>query len=303
MPSQPYKQANAVTVELQGGLGNQLFQYATGRAISLRHSCPLLLDTRWFGRQSVRRYDLDNFAHAGKIVEGRMASAMASIRFVRKLSNAYGKLAGHVLEDMEDGFDPRIMTASKGVYLRGYWQAPAYFVEFRPQILNELKWKHPAAGKNRQLLAEMSRHAYVGVHVRRGDYVANPQNLELFAQCLPDYYAHAVEALLARDPGQYRFIVFSNDLRWAKANLQLPGKTIFAEHNGGFAGQEDIRLMSACRHNIIANSTFSWWGAWLNPNPNKIVVAPKSWFVRPGYSNDFINPPDWIVVDNQQPAI
>jgi hypothetical protein len=188
-------------------------------------------------------------------------------------------------------FDPRVLAARGELYLMGYWQAGGYVEAAAASLREELVLAAPPSPDNLRWLEAFRRRPSVAIHVRRGDYMGHPR----FQMADPlAYYQRAFNELAGRTEGMEGF-VFSDDIAWAQAHLRLPAPLHFLSHNGT-AAHEDLRLMSACDHQIIANSTFSWWAAWLNPNPHKRVCAPRTWFNHdPDAATDLL-PPEWVSV-------
>ena len=129
----------------------------------------------------------------------------------------------------------------------------------------------------------------VSLHVRRGDYVSDPKTKAILGVCSLDYYRAAIAHIAERIESP-AFFVFSDDIAWAKANLEIPFPCEYVDHNQGQQSYNDMHLMSLCKHHIIANSSFSWWGAWLNPRKDKIVIAPENWFANNEDAKDLIPP-------------
>jgi hypothetical protein len=209
-------------------------------------------------------------------------------------------LAGHrwLLIQENDGRDLteiEIAANIRGVYLVGYWQSEAYFARIQDLVRREFTFRHQPTGRNHELAEEIVETESVGVHVRRGDYVSNPRHKETYVTLGSDYYrvcATRVAAILTRP----HFYVFSDEPAWAKAHLEIGYPATVVDHNGPGQDHEDLRLMSLCQHNIIANSSFSWWAAWLNANPEKRVMAPNQWFRVCGDEQFDRLPSDWMRV-------
>jgi hypothetical protein len=198
-----------------------------------------------------------------------------------------------------NGFDSEAL-ARAGTYLEGYWQSERYFQDIEPTIREELQFANAPDPENAALLDDIAGRPAISLHVRRGDYLL-PKHQLMYAGCSLEYYRNAVDFIAASaniDPVVY---VFSDDTEWARDSLQLKAHTRIVSHNGVERAHEDLRLMSACRHHIIANSTFSWWGAWLNASPDKIVVAPKTWTLDPAIYNPDILPASWRAMENTKP--
>ena len=261
-----------IIIKLRGGLGNQLFQYGLGRNLALEHKTDLKLDIEWFTDIPDRQFELNNFTSVAKI---------ATPLEIRKLRNSFSKRAKNILKPYNQRtvvkerffhFDPAILEVGPDVYLDGYWQSAKYFTKSAPLIQKELTVKIDPIGRNRLLLSQIQNTKAVSLHVRRGDYVANSHTNQFHGTCSLEYYRAAV-SFIAYKLKQPHFYIFSDDPLWTKKNLKLKYPTTYVTHNSN-APCEDLRLMSHCQHFIIANSTFSWWAAWLGETNNSIIVAP-----------------------------
>lgn len=285
-----------------GGLGNQMFQYAVGRALSATKGVPLRLDTRDFGDYDLHNgYELERVFNVSAQIASvadlrRVIGWRASPRVLHALRrNALYFLRGPRFV-VEPGFSywPAIVHVPDDCYLQGYWQSEKYFRNCAATIRADFSFKIPPDQRNEELAGRVSDCNAVSLHVRRGDYATNPATLARHGLCPPEYYHRAVRHISAH-VAQPVFIVFSDDVAWAKKNIVIAAPCIFVDHNRGAESYNDMRLMSLCRHHIIANSSFSWWGAWLNARPDKIVVAPKRWFVNSSDLSD-LYPPDWVIL-------
>lgn len=291
-------------VQLKGGLGNQLFQYAAGRALALRRGEPLLLDASFYVGHPDRIYMLDHFCTVAQPAPRRAVRRLARQGYgryvdalVRRARPLLGDTPAIVRERAPFHYDPELLTRLPAeTYLVGYWQNEGYFRDVAAQIRAELALRHPPGGSNAEALAAIAGCTAVSLHVRRGDYVTNKAANAVHGVCPPDYYRRAV-ALIAGRVADPHFFVFSDDVPWVRANLPIGGPVTYLDHNGPDAAHEDLRLMRACKHHIIANSTFSWWGAWLSDQPGKIVVAPRRWMNDPGYDAADLVPADWLRLD------
>jgi hypothetical protein len=284
-----------------GGLGNQMFQYASGRALSLKLCVPLKLDTRDFsGYQLHQGFELNHLFNCN-------AEIATDTDLANVLSWQRTKLVQRVLKRpqlknlryknfvVEPHFnywsDINLLTNNK--YLYGYWQSEKYYIEFAEKIREEFTFKFPFSDKNAEIAEQISQVNAVSLHVRRGDYVSNSKNA-FIGVCSLEYYEQAI-AHIKTNVDSPVFFVFSDDIDWVKNNLNLDKSTLFINHNKGVESYNDMRLMTLCKHNIIANSSFSWWGAWLNTNPNKIALAPKQWFAN-GQDDADLVPETWVRV-------
>lgn len=269
--------AGAVVVRLRGGLGNQLFQYAAGRAVSLRSGLPLSLDASAFESDGLRAYRLGHFGVVQQFASETEIARLAGPRLLRRLGRFAPLRPRHWVEERHFHFDPDILRIRSPVYLSGYWQSEKYFSDVAHQLRSELRVTSAPDETNAKWLGRIGSTESVALHVRRGDYVANARARRLHGLCGVDYYRAAIGELTRRFRAP-RFFVFSDDLQWAADNLASAGDLEFVDANGPGRDCEDLRLMSRCRHHVIANSTFSWWGAWLAQHPAQVVIAPRSWF-------------------------
>jgi len=285
-----------IVMRLKGGLGNQIFQYALGRSLSLSRNTSLQLDTSSFKVDTLREYRLASFNIAASAsdqlpffaTDGRAKHFNTVIQGIRGLfSKPY-----QIVRENGFSFDPTILDCSDHAYLDGFWQSEQYFAPFAKIIRDDLSLKIPLQGKLKDLADQITSVNAVSLHVRRGDYVSNPTTTAYHGVCSAQWYEDAAK-IMEEKVGQPTFFVFSDDYEWAKANLRFNSPAVFIPPSPDGQECNDMHVMSLCKHHIIANSSFSWWGAWLNPNPNKIVIAPQNWFVAgPKNTNDLI-PPSW----------
>lgn len=296
----------SIVVRLMGGLGNQMFQYATGAALAHRHGLPLLLDRGFLDHRPAgmswtpREFELDRL---------QAPIAFAPDALVRKLRRPW-ELRGHrflhgllpwlfpvhCVKEQGTGYDPRLVRMAPPVYLEGFWQNEGYFLDIADRLRSDWYLPHgePDA-RNRQLLELIASGSCASLHVRRGDYVSNSETAAFHGACDASYYHRAAQWLIERHDIR-RFIVFSDEPEWAQANLQLPCPAEHVSHNTGQASHWDMHLMRHCTHHIIANSSFSWWGAWLNPSPAKTVIGPKQWFQGTSTPATDILPAAWTAL-------
>ena len=288
-----------VIVQLVGGLGNQMFQYATARAIAYRNQVPLRLDISQFQHYPDREYKLDHFSITASTISHeavgfltRQDHRSALRRFLYLIRNRLPLRAHSVLAQQHYHFDPSILEAPGNVYLTGYWQSEKYFKDIEPIVREELTVKNAPDAENRAMARLIAQTESVSLHVRRGDYVSKPATYQYHGVCSLEYYRSAVEKLRQKVKHPH-FFVFSDDIPWAKQNLRLGFPTTHVEHNGLEKDYEDLRLMSQCKHHIIANSAFSWWGAWLCTRPGKLVIAPRKWFNKADCDTSDLIPASW----------
>lgn len=287
-----------IVTRLRGGLGNQMFQYAAGLRLACARGTRLLLDTSPLcdpGCHTPRSYALGPFRlSAGRASPEELAAFGRSRRsLASRLARRLGRRPDAAAVERHFHFDEEVLALPDGVCLRGYWQSERYFADAADRVRRELRLERPPTGRNAELAAEIAACNAVSLHVRRGDYVSDPVANAMHGVCSLDYYRRATELVVGRVPDA-TFFVFSDDPGWTRDHLQLPGKATVVDHNGPAAGHEDLRLMSLCAHHIIANSSFSWWGAWLDPRPDKIVVAPERWFADGARDTADLCPAAWV---------
>lgn len=287
--------AAPVIVRLEGGLGNQLFQYAAGRSLTLATGRDLLLDTSAYRADRLRAYQLDHFAIAARPLR------RSDVPFFRLRRSRLGAILPRRsrMEIVREAFPARVpiwpeapVDDAGTPYLIGYWQSERYFAAIADTIRRELHVKAPPEGANARLLAEIAACDAVAIHVRRGDYVSNPAATAYHGLCRLEYYEAAIRRLAGTVPRPHCF-VFSDDLDWVRTNLDTGHPTMWVGHNTD-TPWEDLRLMAACRHFIVANSSFSWWGAWLGEWPEKQVIAPARWFRADHGGEGEIVPAGWL---------
>lgn len=273
---------------LFGGAGNQLFQYAAGRALADRLGCELVLDARYVAGSQDRGDCFDHFAQARFTRDAPLPPAKRD----GLLRYGLWRFFGHTPKLYREkglGYDPQLMEQPPGTYLHGYWQSERYFGDMT-QLRKDLQITTPLDEANTDMARRIAdAKTPVSFHVRRGDYLA----AGAYAACSPDYY-RAAAAHLSDRLGQLTCFVFSNDPAWARDNLALGQETVVVDINDEAGGHFDMHLQSLCAHHVIANSTFSWWGAWLNPSEEKHIVAPKDWFAAGGMSNPDLIPSGWV---------
>lgn len=289
-----------IVVKLMGGLGNQMFQYAAARRLAHASRVSLKLDTGWFRActpgTTPRRYAL----HPFNIVE-EFASEAEVGRFAACAQPFFSLLARFMpprdgyLKEKHYHFDPSMLAPRQSGYLDGYWQSEKYFDDVREIICSDFTVREPAQGMNRSVAEILSTPGVCGVslHIRRGDYISSPSASKVHGCCTPEYYARAVEIIAAKTRAPH-FFIFSDEPQWVIDNFPLAHPFTIVRHNDPDHGYEDLRLMTMCKHHIIANSSFSWWGAWLCRNADKIVVAPRNWFAGASHDTGDIVPVSWI---------
>jgi len=286
-----------VVTKLIGGLGNQMFQYAVARRLAHVHHMRLKLDISGFKDYELRRYELDCLNILAEIAsESELARFKKHASVNKWVSRLTGKplfYSGAVIRERFFQFDPLILKLNRSVYLEGYWQSEKYFKDIEGIIRREFTIRHEPDRMNTELAAQIHGKNSIALHVRRGDYLSNPVTSKYHGTCSINYYRQAAQRI-ANSVSQPHFFAFSDDPEWVRENLKLGLPITYVSHNGADKNYEDLRLMSLCKHHIIANSSFSWWGAWLNGNADKIVIAPVKWFDRDEIDTSDLIPKGWI---------
>lgn len=291
-----------IITSLKGGLGNQLFQYAAGRALALRighaKNAPvtLKLDTTGYGENNgidtMRYYALLPFNIEAEIATGEEIRALKYPFGI--VSKGWRFFRTKVLRQFNINFRYSIYSHKDPFYLDGFFQTEKYFKDQEMEIHSDLTLRAPLSISATTILNEIKGHSKsVSLHVRRGDYVTDVKTNLVHGTCGPEYYRKAIELITQKIGTDVLIFVFSDDIEWVKNNLPLQHPAIYVS-NPKIADYEELRLMSLCSHNIIANSSFSWWGAWLNTNPDKVVIAPKRWVAKNERRFMDIIPPTWI---------
>ena len=244
------------TINLKGGLGNQMFQYAYGRAQELSGK-KVIFNTSFFNgnkakTDSARDYKLDNF------------NIQTRAEFSDKRHSFYD-------------FINKILVKI-GLKENGFWQNEKYFKNIESDIRQEFTLNKTFDSKFDNIIKQIENTPSISLHVRRGDYVNDKKTKAIHNVCDLEYYSKAIDIMTAQ-VNNPTFFIFSDDIDWVSENLAVPHPSFWVSNLEG-KDYEELILMSKCKHNIIANSSFSWWGAWLNNNPDKIVVSPKQWLVN-----------------------
>ncbi len=294
-----------VTVDIHGGLGNQMFQYAAGRALALRVGAALRLDVSHFFRKQkaeLRTLLLPVFPRLAVWADGMVSSAPAlSCRLLHKFSEVVQRgfhldcqIVPHIATEPHFGYWPGIERVKAPVRLHGYWQSEKYFANFAQQIREDFTFPLLPTGRAQDMAQRISDcpHA-ISLHIRRGDYVSNPQVQAFHGMPGAEYYASALDHI-TRMVGNSTVFLFSDDPQWVQEHFDCRGHDAEIVDLGfSEMPQHDMHLMSQCRHHIIANSSFSWWGAWLGAREG-ITIAPRRWFANTAANTADVCPASWI---------
>lgn len=289
-----------IITKLIGGIGNQMFQYAIARRHSHIHHTPLKLDITSYGSYKLRKFELDNFNISAKI-----ATKKEIEKFIKIPKNIFEKIVYNLIPSLQKNqfyyeekyyhFDKVILNLPDDVYLSGYWQSEKYFKDIEDILLKEFTVKQSPDKRNQNILKQIAATNSVSIHVRRGDFVTDISTKSLHGLYNIDYFQKAISIISAKASNPC-FYIFSDDIDWAENNIKTEYPITFIDNNIGKKDYEDLRLMSSCRHNIIVNSTFGWWGAWLNKNKSKIVITPKNWYKKGPTDTQDLIPESWIKI-------
>lgn len=279
-----------IRVILQGRTGNNLFQYALGRHLAVRHNTRLELDLSWAGPDTQQMKELERLP-----IQAALVRKWPSIKKgIRRLGGpgpefwhrgpVYQKTGGG------PGFRPEVLDLPDGVLLVGFYHHEGYFSTIAETLRQELSMNAiHLPDSSTATLDLIQRHRMVSIHVRRGDYVRIQGT-----QCVPENYHQAAVAHLRKHFEDLEFLVFSDDIPWCRKAFSGP-EFHFCDHpeaaNDPF---HDLKLMAACEHHIVMNSTYSWWGAWLNPSATKMVIAPKMWMSKIPATE--VMPTSWVLI-------
>lgn len=316
-----------IVSRIEGGLGNQMFQYAYGWYLARRHRCPLQLDLQSYEAGPAHGYLLDKF---------QITAPAADPQTLQRLPRRYRpSLAGHDSgqrlaangravgrwavgrwavgwrglfrrrlrrhKESPFGFHPRHLRVGSGRYVVGYWQSAAFFPGIREELLEQFRPRQPLSPRSQELWELLRGTHSLALHVRRGDYRSDPAAAKLYYPVDEAYYRRVLESWArgaTAAPREPQVFIFSNDMAWCRRKFDdLPWTTHFVDHTTAATAHEDMLLMSAAQCCAIANSTFSWWAAWLNPRADAVVYAPRPWFQPHTLDSRHIVPAEWQVVD------
>lgn len=294
-----------IAVRLMGGLGNQMFQYAIARSLAIKNHTKPVMDMVFFDNiaevDTPREYELNCFnikeaflSKAKRPLENPEANYQGKKGTLRKIKHSLLGKAWSIHREPHHNFDKNTLKKGDNTYLVGYWQTEKYFTDIRTELLKDFSFKTNPNTRNQKVLEQIKSTPSISLHVRRGDYISNNHANKFHGTKGSDYYTKALKEIIKKKPDNYTIFIFSDDIAWCKKNLKLANPTVYV--TGNKKGSEDMRLMMNCTHNIIANSSFSWWAAWLNQNSNKIVVGPKLWFNDSSVNTNDVLPSSWIKI-------
>ncbi len=273
-------------------MGNQLFQYAIGRHLSIKNNTGLVLDaSNYLIDKNNRHYELYRYN-----IKSKTANIIICI-FVRLGKYIIPRITQNIrlpikyIREQNNYFNKEILSEKTNLILDGYWHSEEYFKNIRGIILDDLTLLSNPDKKNKKMLKRINNSNSVCLHVRRDDYVSNPLLQQFHGNLTPEYYNKAIRSICDQTINP-DFFVFSDEPEWCKRNIVISHPHTYVDINEPDKAPEDLQLMSACKHFIIANSSFSWWAAWLSENKKKVIIAPKRWY-RKKDEGDIV-PKSWI---------
>ena len=295
---------------MNGGIGNLLFKYAAGLGLAARLNVPLKLDKSYYHEQHYAGdklndfFDIPYFANilenifnisANESTESELAYFRHSLsrKVLERLKPYYKR---RIFREQQFSFDPNFFKANPHVLIKGYWQSEKYFSHITSLVKKELTFKKSIQEKNKPLVSQLNQSVSVSLHLRLGDYLSHPVSKEIHGALPIEYYQRSVKHLQATVNERIHVYVFSDDIEWAKNNLNINADTTFIDKSFDLTDADEMYLMTQCKHNIIANSSFSWWAAWLNDNPEKIVIAPQKWFNNYAKDTQDLIPERWLKI-------
>lgn len=290
-----------IIIKLQGGLGNQMFQYAFATIIAKKNNTAVYLDKNFFALTekkvgfTPRNFELNIFDNLYLEASPRQVCSFYNLSFINKIKRKLKFNYPKIFKESVFGFNQSALQIQAPAYLEGYFQSSKYFTAYEGLIkqlflfpINELD------NLNKKLLSTIKNTDTISVHIRRGDYAEDKVTQQFHGCCNVEYYMNGISLMMDRY-ASHTLVFFSDDSDWVKEkfdNLHYP--KLFIDNNTAENSWVDMLLMSSCTHNIIANSSFSWWAAWLNENPGKTVIGPKKWFEAKDLDTKTLLPEEWI---------
>jgi hypothetical protein len=290
-----------IVSKLSGGIGNQLFQFAASYALAKRSRAALFFDDSWYSSHSHGHHPkLDDIFNISilrcPLVKQVNAFGVYSFPPLRRLllSSKLKPVRPKCLyAEPHYHYSSELLRSRISMFVYGLWQSESYFSDYKHELRSIIRFKYDLSRNSREVSNHILQSNSISVHVRRGDYFASKDSIAVHGVCLREYYSRSIEYINNhfKDPV---FFIFSDDPQWARENIEVGGKSFFVSCNTGPQSYQDMHLMSLCRHNIIANSTFSWWAAWLNSNTNKVIIAPSKWFNNSRIDSSDVCPTNWL---------
>lgn len=288
-------------IKLQGGLGNQMFQFAFASILAQKNKTKVVIEGSIFERLektpgfTPRKFELSIFDNQYDWVSESDVIEFHHLSKINKVRKKIGLNYPKIYNEPSLAFQSDALSIKSPVYLKGYFQSYRYLVGYEGLIRKLFSFPVDTLDEiNKEVLLKTKSTNSIAIHIRRGDYVSDKMTAEYHGSCGLDYYLEAIK-LLASKNNNFTLVFFSDDSDWVKDQFRdLPYSKIFIDHNKNEDSWKDMFLMSSCSHNVIANSSFSWWAAWLNANPEKKIIAPKKWFKTKDLNTQIVLPEGWI---------
>lgn len=292
-----------IVIKMDGGLGNQMFQYALASILAKKTNTSVLLDMCFFDEtekrlgHTPRNFELPVFNNFYTSATGVDILFFKQLSFFNKVKRELGFNYPKMYQEPSFSFDEKVLAIKTPVYIRGFFQSYKYFIGYENLIQKLFTFPFDTLdADNKKTVLSIKKTNSIAIHVRRGDYVNDAKTQQYHGNCSLEYYFKAI-SLLNVASNDFTLFFFSDDSQWVKEQFKdLPHSKVFVDQNNGENSWKDMLLMSSCNHNIIANSSFSWWAAWLNTNPKKMVIAPKVWFTKSEEEmcTKDLTPPEWM---------
>jgi len=288
-----------IMIEIKGGIGNQLFQYAAARSLAYQNNSKLGIDKSFFEINGYSKREL-SLQHLNINPKIKFISMLKKIKYLRKIGFLSKYLINDIVEEKSNEFIYEKINYKYGKLnvMTGYFQSYKFFEDIRPILIEEIKPRKKSIALNKYINLLEGAKKTVSLHVRRGDYVELGWELEI------NYYINALNEIIKKVEieNPLEIFVFSDDLLWCENNIlnEIPEKcNVTLVDDNSLKDYEEIFLMSLCDNNIISNSTFSWWGAWLNQKKDKIVISPEKWIDNKNVKEFDIIPKEWIIISGE----
>ena len=294
----PIYQLDKLIVESRGRMANQMFCWAFAKSLSKKSGLQFLIDDS-SNTQKLSHFKFFDEYKKHQVWKNPIKSFLRLIIPIRSIRDKISKenfKIPHIQENIFSKYQPELTEIKEPTYVSGYYQTEKYFTDIRDELLQDFTLNVPLNKKNQSILDKIKSTDSISIHVRRGDYT-KARNVRKYANCSIEYYKNGIKYIEEKTGKTPTLFIFSDDIKWVKNNLKFDYETVYVDINSDKQGYFDLELMKNCKHNIIVNSSFSWWGAWLNTNKEKIVVAPKIWMKTFNSNYDLI-PENWITIDN-----
>lgn len=279
-----------VRVKIKGGLGNQIFQYAAAKALAFRNGAQLFLNIDSYKYNLDRKFELDLYK-IDAIVDKEKSV------FIKLFEAIFGiKNSGIKKNYSEKGFafDPNFFEQTCDVTLEGYFQSEKYFVDIADDIRSEFLFVKDHPPNIEHFINLIKDNESVAVHIRRGDYVSSSEANSFHGLCDFNYYSRSIDFLVSHIGRPIVLFIFSDDMAWVKKNIFFKFPIVYVDFQNEESAHYELKLMSLCKHNIIANSTYSWWGAWLGDPTGRVVISPVKWFSDSNIDTSDLIPDRWF---------